>query len=376
MSADFNVQTELRSSPGELPIVVSVTDGNIGGAVRRTLGTGTAREYRISANEVEQTRGPASGWKEDLSNYLGVRWRRQNLGVEGTESRVKQIHLVDLVHKNSERTVPLFVRVSGRADLGDTWALVKKSVSAANASESEKAELEAEAERLGRQATGDDIRDIWENFAVRLALPAIDARGESEIVRDVGDVNKSVAELAREGKVDVAWDDTPPPPVLDIQESTGPDATGALHVRIKAPKFPKAGMVLFYGIAALFLLVGLASGQFGLIGFSVVLAAVPKLISYLQVSKPRTVTITRTAIHYEDPSAGRRRGSFDLPLADIESVHVEGRNDIVVSGSAQKFVGNELVLSTDKFEHRLGEGLNDAALEWLRRYLVAAIASA
>src|SRR6056297_3359706 len=140
MSVDFNVQTELRSNPGELPMVVNVTNGRFGGEFRQKLSAGSAREFKISATQVEQTGGPGSGWKEELSAFRGVRWSRQNLGVEGTKSRVKQSHLIDLVHENPERTVPIFARISGRADMGDTWALVKKSFSAAKANERDKAE--------------------------------------------------------------------------------------------------------------------------------------------------------------------------------------------------------------------------------------------
>lgn len=376
MSDDFDVQTELRSAAGEWPVRVSVTDGRFGGQLRQNLSAGSAREYEISDKQVAQTGGPGSGWTEALTAYRGVRWRRQNLGVEGTRSRVKQIHLVDLVHDNPARTVPLFVRVSGRADMGDTWALVKKSFSVANASETEKADLDADAERLGRQATGDDIRDVWEGFAARLGLPAIDARGEAEFVREAGDLDTSLAGLARANKVDTAWDDTPPPPDLDIEKSAGPDESEALHIRIKAAKFPRAGMFLFYAIAAVMAVVGLASGQFGLVVSAILLGAVPRVIVHLQTSNPRRVTITRGAIQYQDPAARRGRDSFELALSDIESVHVETRNDIIATGVATRFVGNELVLSTDQFEHRLGEGLDDDALDWLRRHILAAIVNA
>lgn len=376
MSDDFDVQTELRSAAGEMPILVSVTDGRFGGKLRQSLSAGSAREFEISDKQVAQTGGPGSGWTEELSAYRGVRWRRQTLGVEGTESRVKHIHLVDLVHDDPGRTVPLFARVSGRADMGASWDLVKRSFSAGNASEAEKAELEAEAERLGRQATGDEIRDIWEGFAARLGVPAIDARGAAELVREAGDLDKSLAELARENKVETAWDDTPPPPGLEVETSAGPDGSEALQVRITTAKFPRAGMVLFYAIAAVMGIAGLASGQFGLVVFAVLLGAVPRLIVYLQVSNPRTILITRRAIHYQDPGARRGRDRFELALSDIESVHAETRNDIKATGVARSFVGNELVLSTDRFEHRLGEGLDDDALDWLRRYIQAAIVNA
>lgn len=376
MSADFNIQTELRSAPGELPLVLSVTEGRFGGELRHQLNADSAREFKVTASEAAQTGGPGSGWTEDLAAYRGVRWRRRDLGVEGTEKRAKHIHLVDLVHEDPERTVPLFAGVSGRADRGDTWALAKRAFSAKDMSDSEKAELQAEGERLGRQATGDDVRDVWEGFATLLGLPAIDARGDAESVREAGDLDKSFAELAKEGKADDGWDETPPPTSLEVENPAEPGGAETLQVRINAAKFPKVGMYFLYAVAALMAITGLATGQFGLVIVAIVLGAAPRLIVKLQVSIPRSITITRTAIHYKDPSAGSRRSSFELPLSDIESVHVEARNDIVVSGGARKFLGNELVLSTDRFEHRLGEGLDDDALEWLRRYILAAIARA
>ena len=51
------------------------------------------------------------------------------------------------------------------------------------------------------------------------------------------------------------------------------------------------------------------------------------------------------------------------------------RLDVKAINVPEKYVGNELVISTDRLEHRLGKGLDDEALRWLRDYLESAVAA-
>lgn len=415
MSETIDVNVELLSPAGELPLRVQSATGRkgalirgiqgvmvlvvalliwvgmipVGGSVaalavaaigvfilvRGFFGTGGSREYRVNAATVEKIGGPGGSWSEPIAAYRGVRWRRENLDSRGNMKKARQRHLIDLVHDDPARTVPLFARTSGRADLGDTVSLVRDSFRASVLDAGEKERLNHEGQRLARQASGADVRDVWEGLAALLGVPAIDARGDEEQVRNAADIDKSIGELAAENKVERSWKETPAPRSLDVARVDGADSAEALKVAIMVSSLPKFVRPLFLGLGAVMLLFGVLGGGIGLAFFGMLLGAVPFGVEKLQTKSPRTLTITREELRHENPTS-RRKGNFTLLLKSIESVHVEQRNDVHVQGSARSFVGRELVVSTDNLEHRIGAGLDDQALNWLRDYIRSAIANA
>lgn len=415
MPSNTDVQVELLSPAGELPLRIRSATGRtgfmvsgvqsglvllvalliwvgaipVGGAVvamavaavgvflltRGVLKKGGRREFLLDAQTVEQTGGPGGTWSEPISAYRGVRWRRHNLDLRGNMKKVRQRHLVDLVHDDPARTVPLFSRISGRADVGDTVALIRDAFGASASDTKAQDGVQNEGQRLARQASGADVRDVWENLATLLGVPAIDARGDEEEIRDTSDLDKSIGELAAKDKASFAWKDTLAPPSLDVQSVDDADGDEALKVEIRASSLPKFVKPLFIGLGAVMVVLGILGAGFGLAFFGLLLIAAPFGIAKLQTSNPRVLIITRRELRHENP-LNRRSGNFALALDFIESVHIETRNDVEATGSARNFLGKELVLSTDTFEHRIGAGLDDQALSWLRDYIRSAIANA
>ena len=427
MSENFDVKVELLSSPGELPIRVRAADGTSAMIVRigvgamiaiagffawtgampldRALGPamasnialavialgglyvlrglfsrGRGHEFCISTNAVEKTAGPGGkwkggGWKEPLSSYRGVRWRRMNLAQWGTRGRVRQVHVVELVHPDPARTVPLFARTSGRANARDTFRLVRDAFAASRSGKGDEVALRAEGLRLARQATGSDVRNVWEGLAALLRMPAIDARGNGEETRDAADLDKSINELAAEGKVAKVWDDKPAPSGLEVKKLGSVGDPEALEVRILKSVVPPLIRPLFYAFGTLGLLFVLTGQIAGGLLTAVVFLGAPSLFERLEVKNPRTLWITRQEIAYRDPNRAHRR-DFAIPLSSIEHVHTELRTDVSARNVPERFIGRELVVSTDELEYRFGKGLDDQALEWLREYIVSAMAHA
>jgi hypothetical protein len=115
-----------------------------------------------------------TGWQAPLSSYRGV--LTKTVRIRRNKSTVTA-HGVFLAHREDEKSVPLYV-----------------------------ARDEAEARRQ------------WERAAKRFRLPALeeDASGR-ETVRELADLDKSVRELAAEGKLDVDFEARPPPASLSAR---------------------------------------------------------------------------------------------------------------------------------------------------------------
>jgi hypothetical protein len=423
MADDFDIKVDILSAPGEMPLHVRAATGGRTGIARIALGAligiagftiwtgamplvplleaGQSKivavavvgvglilmlrgvfsrsrdlEYVVTPESVEQVTGPGKGWTEPLSAYRGVSWRRR----ESTEEWTR--HVIELAHPEPGRNVPLFARASGRANKRDTFNLVRDAFKSAQEGETDLSALKAEGNRLARQATGDDVRDVWEGLSALLQVPAIDARSGEKHVRDVADLDKSIADLADEGKIRRAWDDRPAPASLKV-ERLGDETSGeALKVTILASPLPSVIGPVFLGIGGIVILTGLFNFHFGAILSGVLLGGMPMVMKKLERGRERFITISRDALAYENPMRqGTSREDFTARLSDIERVHVarvghtaQGR--VVTSALAEGLAGKVLVISTDQRERRIGTGLPNEALEWLRDYIESAIANA
>lgn len=101
-------------------------------------------------------------WREALSAYLGVVRRTRRVR---TKNSSYTLYMVDLAHGDSDRVVNLYTDTSDR-----------------------------------------NFRQIWEDYARRLKLPALEDAAGGITRRDAADLDKSVGELIGEGKVDIDYD--------------------------------------------------------------------------------------------------------------------------------------------------------------------------
>lgn len=322
-------------------------------------------------------------WSEPLANYDGVRWKRYVIHSRAnrdsshrTNDQPRFWQVIELAHPDGAKTVPLAVKKTGQANVMDTLALLKKSFSASEASDTERAELESEARRLAKQASGDDLRPRWEAMAASLGLPAIDARDGASEVRQAEDLDKSIRQLADDGRIEADWKGGAPPSSLAVEQRGSADdpAAQALHLTIHAASVPKPVFYIIGGMGIFFFLLGVLNLDFGAVVGGLLLGGAALGIWYLQRNNPNQITITREEIRYRDPLVQRR--SFVMPLSEIESIKILDRDSESASNRTLKISGKELLLSTDRTERAVGAGLDDNELEWLRGYLVAAIARA
>ncbi len=308
---------------------------------RGAIGLADKRTLRIADGQVVvagKSLLKSENWSEPLSAYDGVRWRRievqRRTGSSGTRSGGPKVYQVfDLQHPDPGRCLPLHVT------------------------------------RLNEDI--DNTRAKWEQFAKLLGLPAIDERDGVARVRAAEDVDKSIKELAEEGKIQVEVDASAPPAGLALRREGKADEPSAqvLAVTILAHRFP----IWLYGALAAF------SGFLLIVG-AIDLAALPVIFGAAlgggvvwhwryEEKYPRTVRITRSTVELDTPNPGNKPGHSIVQHDIIEGVHI-GKQD------QRGIMGGQIVIVTDQGEHSTGAGLSKEALAWLRDLILAAVTRA
>lgn len=297
-------------------------------------------------------------WSEPLANYDGVRWQRYKIqtntnDVARARKKRRFQHVIELAHPDEAKTIPLAVKTTGRRAL-TTGA----------------------ARRSAQHAAETELRPLWEALAASLRLPAIDARDGASEVRQAEDLDKSIRQRVDEGRIEADWSGDAPPPSLAVEQRGSADdpASQELHLTVHAASLPKPVFYILGGMGGFFLLLGVWNLEFRPVFAGLLLGSVAFGIWYLQRKNPNRIIITRKEVRHEDRLVQRR--SFALPLCEIESIHVRDRDSELTNTRTLKLSGKELLLSTDHTERTMGAGLKDDELEWLRGYLVAAIAKA
>ncbi len=101
-------------------------------------------------------------WREPLTAFQGVMRHKRRVR---TKNRSYTLYMVDLQHRDDERTINLYTDTSDRG-----------------------------------------FREIWEDYARRLRLPAFEEGDAGMVRREAGDLDKTVSQLIGEGKVDVDYE--------------------------------------------------------------------------------------------------------------------------------------------------------------------------
>ncbi len=288
------------------------------------------RDARFDGSAVRVTGRTPFGreeWSAPLSAFEGVAWRVIRQRRRRGPPRVWQI--IELVHPDPARTLPLYVRRSR-----------------------------------------DDARAEWESIARTLDVPAIDARRGAPHARAPEDLDKTVRELAAEGRAGPVWQPgSEPPPGLSWQNEGDPsEGTEALVVRLDARRFPLWLYLLPAAIGAVAIYDGIADDELFAVPIGLALIAAPALYWLAEPTRPRALRVTREDIRLADPMP-LCRDAGPLRLDSIEEIRVAQPRSRLAGAPA-------LLIASDAGEIRTGHGLDAEALEWLRGYLTAAVVEA
>lgn len=257
-------------------------------------------------------------WSEPLTSFSGVRWSTRILNRRNNSGGNRELlHVIDLAHPDDRVFVPL-----------DKWI-----------------------------TDGDDPRQTWERLAAALDMPAIDAREGAVHVRAPGDVDKTIKELAHEGKVSTNWTDREPPEGITIHRDGRGEQGHAIWLEMfERPISPLLAMVIS-GSLVLIAIYGVLQGQVFIAAICLGLAYLLFRIMRRAGTEPAELTITRQDVSYVTNGVPQAK----VALGDVERVKVG-------SGS--------VVVETDAGEKVIARNLSPEALDYVRDLVESAIANA
>jgi uncharacterized membrane protein len=256
-------------------------------------------------------------WNEPFSRYKGV-GIREEYHSGGKNSPSYTLYIVELVHDDKDKIVQLYCSKSAEGH-----------------------------------------RKIWEDYCRKLNMQAVEKDGDSYVTRDVGDIDKTVSELVREGKIELDFDPSRNiPPELEVI-SEGDE----LVITVFKPKRSAVGAVfgvlLWVVLPAGFIYAGFFTKDapiiFGFVGIIILLV----IFAVIFIS---TMTKARLRVSSDGASTCRISLWGEWFTQSINSPEVES----VKVYKEDRANGEAVWLSGDKGSICFGEGLGRETLEWLR----------
>jgi len=261
-------------------------------------------------------------WSEPFANYPGI-IQRSEYHSGGKNSPSYTLYIVELYHDDKKRRVRLY---ESRSPVG--------------------------------------VREIWEDCCRALNKVALEDDAGTMRARSVEDLDKSVRALAKEGKVEIVFDPSVPPPKglhLSVQGDS-------LRIVMDKAKSSMAGMLLVLVIPMVFTYIGFFVKGVPFVFAVVGLIFLALLLAALVWAKIATAALDvgrdGVKLYWLTPW-GPTRG-VAMASDEIESVRI-GKPP---TGNASREV---VLIVGDAATIPAGQGLDRAALEWLRNCILAVI---
>ncbi len=205
-------------------------------------------------------------------------------------------------------------------------------------------------------------RSEWEGYAKFLNIPAIEKDGDDYIERQAEDLDKSVTDLMKEGKVEIdhaALDSRPD----GINVSRIDDFTAITFEKSKT-KGGWIGLLVVLLFASVFIWLGFwvedASVIFGLVGILFILAMIGGLI-WSKIAT-RQIRINRAELNFLWLTQWGNWTDAHFPVNEIESVIVKKENSTAT-----------LIIESDAKTKKFGFGVEEKTLNWLRNQILSII---
>lgn len=311
----------------------------VGAIVWSLLITLSKREVRFTRDGVQVTGRSLIGteeWREPYSGYKGVLHREKSVS-QGQNRGSILYQILELAHEDPAKNLPLFVESSGTMP-----------------------------------------RAAWEAYAKWLGLPALSKQGRETVARAHGDLDKSIGELAAEGKIETRLDysDKSVPKGLYVANESNADGE-CLRVTITVPRVHLALKMFVCGIPVLMgLFVAIAFTYAVFAGASDSVVFIGAILAWLWTllfiglciwwhmrdrRTRRDILISRTKLVTTDHA----ETSFDL--SEIEAITMN---------TSQNQAGGGITIASDRIQVAVGAGLSKAARIWLKDFLTSAVATA
>lgn len=188
--------------------------------------------------------------------------------------------------------------------------------------------------------------------------PAIETDGSKVIKRNVEDLDKSVRELVKEGKVQVEFDPSkPPPPGLSLK------VDGDVLELTVVKKSYIAGFILF-PLAGVLMYLGFFVNSCPL--FLGIVGAIFFVIFLWYFIVKDQIRISKDEIHIRQltpwgPTIGSQIGSDAVETVRIGKENNQGRDSVWIE--------------TDAGNSKFGEGLSAESLQWLKNCIMRVISA-
>ena len=279
----------------------------------------------IDRNRVTVTKKSLLGtkqWSEPLSAFEGI-LSRSEYHSGGKNRPSYTLYIVELRHADPKKAVRLY---ESRSDL--------------------------------------DFHPIWEDYCRQLALPAVETDGDRLVKRDVADLDKSVRELVREGKVKVDFDPAKPPPAELSLRVDG----DVLELTVVRKKSSPVGFAIALLIPCVFIYIGFFIKDcpivFGI--FGAIFLAIFAAVGVLSLLAREQISIGKDEI----------RSRQVMPWGVMEGARVRSADIEVVRIGKEAGAGRDAVLlQTDGGNVKVGEGLSSESLEWLKNCVTRIIST-
>ncbi|MAG98182.1 MAG: hypothetical protein CMM08_16010 [Rhodospirillaceae bacterium] len=302
------------------PVLVFVFVAVCGFLLLRKFAMPRAQTVTISAREVIASHKGAELWRDNIGAYDGVTWREEMRG----SSKNRTLHqIVELCHKtDSARTVEL-------------W-------------DSQRTE---------------GVRQLWEDAARALDLPALRQTAEGLERRNPDEIDLSLGDRVRSGNIEAAFDPDAPGGITWSRD--GSEIVVKIRPTGRFRVMPMAFGGFFVGILTFVIsgfLLAISPGQLLVLALFVVLAAEILLFGL----HSRLTVSPQTLSHEVVLTGGLRLNRRRYALDKIEAA-------AVVKGVG--FGDRALRFETDDGESRIAL-LNPEGAEWLKNFVMSALAEA
>ena len=292
----------------------------IGGLYLMTCSSTTT----LSLDHVAVTRKSLFGtkqWTARLSDFTGVR-SRSEYHSGGKNNPSYTLYIVELLHPEPKKAVRLY---ESRMDLC--------------------------------------IRGIWENACRVLNLPAVEGEGSNLVTRAVEDLDKSVKDLAREGKLHVDFDPTKPPPAGLTLKVDGKFLELSVKTR-KGGTF--AGGLIGILFSGVFVYIGffIKSGPllFGIVGSLIMLVIILSVIWSLITTEQ--IRVAKDEVHLRRQTPWGPTNGTRIDTTGVEIVRIGKKDGQGTEG---------ILIETDGGTQMVGAGLPANCLEWLKNCILKVI---
>lgn len=240
--------------------------------------------------------------------------------------------------------------------------------------------------RLYTSHKDDGIRKVWEDAARALGLPALHETPDGTVSRSPKDLDKSVRQLAAEGKLSVDFDaDTPPPRGITWEQV---DSEMRVTLSLGAKSYGRDAIKIVVG--ALAVLVATAGFLAGVLEYATTVAGTGRdaaILAWLvggvlvvaggrglslDAIGKRHIVITPGELSYFRKTPFGVFGRKSIPLHELENLRRAPASPIFLAGilPVSSTRHRRLLIESDTTKISVG-GLGEPQVRWLRQFILS-----